>query len=78
MSDARNAINAKTPHVLIALRGGAGTLSEIVLALKAGTPVICLHSPGFTHPAASDMIVVNTVEAVMEAMDKILGNRKRS
>jgi len=78
MSDARNAINAKTPHVLIALKGGAGTLSEIALAIKAGTPVICLHSPGFTHPVARDVIVVNTVEEVMDAMDKILGNRKGS
>jgi uncharacterized protein (TIGR00725 family) len=77
MFDARNVINAKTPHVLIALRGGAGTLSEIALAIKAGTPVICLHSPGFTHPMAGDVTIVNTVEAVMDAMDKILGNRKR-
>jgi hypothetical protein len=77
MFDARNVINAKTPNVLIALRGGAGTLSEIALAIKAGTPVICLHSPGFTHPVAGDVTIVNTVEAVMDAMDTILGKRER-
>ena len=43
MYEARNVINAKTPHCLIALAGGAGTLSEIALALRAGTPVIALR-----------------------------------
>jgi len=74
MSDARNAINVKTSHVLIALQGGAGTLSEIALAIKTGTPVICLHDPGFTHPAAGGIIVVETVEGVLEALDKILAS----
>src|SRR5512143_1921930 len=39
MYEARNVINAKTPHCLIALAGGPGTLSEIALALRAGTPL---------------------------------------
>jgi uncharacterized protein (TIGR00725 family) len=78
MFDARNVINAKTPHVLIALRGGAGTLSEIALAIKAGTPVICLHSPGIIHSMASDVTVLETVEAVMDTMDKILAARREN
>jgi uncharacterized protein (TIGR00725 family) len=42
MGDARNAINVLASHVVIALPGGAGTVSEIALALKAGRPVVLL------------------------------------
>ncbi len=75
MSDARDAINAKTPHVLIALRGGAGTVAEIALAVKSGTPIICLHDPGLTGPAFRDLIVAETVEAVMEILDQMLSTQ---
>jgi len=44
MSDARNAINAKSSDVVIALAGEFGTLSEIAHALKAGKTVIALNS----------------------------------
>ena len=47
MGDARNAVNVLSSDVVIALRGGAGTLSEIALALKAQRPVIALaFDPG--------------------------------
>lgn len=47
MGDARNAINVLSSDVVIALAGGAGTLSEIALALKAGRPVVTLgFDPG--------------------------------
>jgi uncharacterized protein (TIGR00725 family) len=42
MGDARNAINVLSADVVIAMRGKAGTLSEIALALKAGRTVIAL------------------------------------
>ena len=42
MGEARNAINVLSSDVVIALPGGAGTLSEIALALKAGKAVIVL------------------------------------
>lgn len=42
MGDGRNWINVLSSDVVIALRGGAGTLSEIALALKAGRTVILL------------------------------------
>jgi len=75
MSDARDAINAKTPHALIALRGGAGTVAEIALAVKSGTPVICLHDPGLAGPVFRDLIVAETVEAVLEVLDGMLSKR---
>jgi uncharacterized protein (TIGR00725 family) len=52
MGDARNVINVLSSDVVIALAGGAGTLSEIALALNAGRNVIALDfDPGeaFAH-----------------------------
>ncbi|MGJ3247294.1 MAG: cytochrome [Elainellaceae cyanobacterium] len=43
MGNARNAINALSSHVMIACGIGAGTTSEISLALKEQTPVILLN-----------------------------------
>lgn len=42
MGDGRNWINVLSSDVVVALRGGAGTISEIALALKAGRTVIAL------------------------------------
>ncbi len=77
MGDGRTVINAKTPHVLVALRGGAGTLSEIALALKSGTPVIGLHAPKFAVPEGCDYHAAETVDDVMEEI-KILRKRSES
>ncbi|MBP1721279.1 MAG: hypothetical protein H6Q50_791 [Deltaproteobacteria bacterium] len=74
LSDARNAINAKTPDVLVALRGGLGTLSEIALALKSGTPVIGLRCPRFEVAGDIDVIRVATVEGVFEELKRMLGD----
>lgn len=74
LSDARNAINAKTPDVLVALRGGLGTLSEIALALKSGTPVIGLRCPRFEIAGDIDVIRVATVEGVFEELKRMLGD----
>jgi uncharacterized protein (TIGR00725 family) len=43
MGSARNNINVLSCNVVIACAGGAGTLSEIALALKAGRPVIVVN-----------------------------------
>jgi uncharacterized protein (TIGR00725 family) len=75
MADARNVINAKTPEVLIALGGGAGTLSEIALALKAGTPVIGLNAPAFTVAGEQPFFAARSVAEVLEELDRILAGR---
>lgn len=41
---ARNAFNVLSATLCVAIGGGAGTLSEIALALKAGVPVWCWRS----------------------------------
>lgn len=42
MGDARNTINVLASDVVVALPGGAGTVSEIALALKSGRVVVLL------------------------------------
>jgi hypothetical protein len=45
MGHARNSINVLSSDVVVACSGGAGTLSEIALAVKSGKPVILLNFP---------------------------------
>ena len=45
MGDARNVINVLASHVVVALPGGAGTISEIALALKSGRSVVTVGFP---------------------------------
>ncbi|HYL05164.1 MAG TPA: TIGR00725 family protein [Thermoanaerobaculia bacterium] len=47
LGDGRNYVNARSSDVLIALRGGPGTLSEIALAWKLGVPVVLLAAWDF-------------------------------
>jgi uncharacterized protein (TIGR00725 family) len=42
MGNARNCINVLSAHVVVACAGGAGTISEIAIALKTGRPLILL------------------------------------
>lgn len=44
MGHARNVIIVQTADAVIALPGGAGTRSEIALAMKAGAPVVALDA----------------------------------
>jgi uncharacterized protein (TIGR00725 family) len=81
MGDARNAINVLSSDVVIALNGGAGTLSEIALALKAGRPVIALDfdpGTGFAAYAASgDLQSASSVaEAVAMARAAVATGRQ--
>jgi uncharacterized protein (TIGR00725 family) len=72
MADARNAINAKTPHVIIAIDGGWGTVSEIAHAVRCDTPVICLKTPSIDLPRGNRLIACNTVEETLAQLDRLL------
>jgi uncharacterized protein (TIGR00725 family) len=72
MHDARNAINAKTPHIIVALSGGPGTLSEMALAIKSGTPVIGLNSPRFEYTDENLFTPVSSVDEAIRKIDAIL------
>ena len=43
MGQARNAVLIQTSHVLVAISGGYGTLSEIAMALKIGKKVVAIQ-----------------------------------
>jgi uncharacterized protein (TIGR00725 family) len=46
MGNARNAINVLSSQVVVSCgAGGAGTVSEVALALKSGRPVVLLGAP---------------------------------
>lgn len=70
---ARNVLVVKSADVVVALPGGAGTLSEIAYCLQFNIPVISLNSweiPG--------VIKVNTVEAAVTQVKNILDRKNES
>jgi uncharacterized protein (TIGR00725 family) len=44
MGEARNALVVRSAEVVVAVGGGLGTLSEVALAVRAGTPVVGVGS----------------------------------
>jgi uncharacterized protein (TIGR00725 family) len=79
LRDARNVIIARSCHVLIAVGGMFGTLSEIALACKFGVPVVGLRTwsidrPGLTHPPIVE--AKDPEEAVETAFRMIQKERK--
>ncbi len=78
MGSARNNINVLSSDVVIACSGGAGTLSEIALALKAKRPIIVLDfelGEAFSKYVETDQITVcripsEAIEIVRELLCK--------
>ncbi|MCC5636600.1 TIGR00725 family protein [Nostoc sp. CHAB 5844] len=70
MGNARNNINVLSSHVVIACGMGAGTASEIALALKANKPVILLtddrESKNFFQKLSPENVYI--VESVLDAI----------
>ena len=79
MGNARNNINVLSSHVVIACGMGAGTASEICLALKGNKKVILLsvdeESQNFFQKLApKNVYVVNDVENAMALTKEILSH----
>ena len=72
MGDGRNVINVKSSDAVIVVHGGAGTLSEIGLALKAGKKVIAIKSSGGVAKKMAGAVIdgkkVASVDTVREAI----------
>jgi hypothetical protein len=65
LGHARNVLVVRSAQVLIAVKGGYGTLSEVALALKMGKPVVGLQ----TWDVSKKIILVSTPqEAVKKAL----------
>lgn len=80
MGSARNNINVLSSDVVIACGMGAGTASEVALALKANKPVVLLtdhqESQRFFQSLSNDTIFLATrPEAAIQLVKKALTNR---
>ena len=72
MGSARNAINVLSSDVVVACPGGAGTVSEIALALKHGKTVILLNFDiGGVFESYRRMNRLQTVETAEQAIGLI-------
>ena len=74
LGNARNAINVLTSQAIIAIHGSYGTLSEIALALKCGTPIIGLSTWELISPGAAALPITlarTPEEAVNAALTSI-------
>lgn len=79
MGNARNVINVLTSQAIIAVHGAYGTLSEIALALKCGTPVIGLETWELIPPqggSAPEIEVASTPEEAVTLALSLIQRRK--
>jgi uncharacterized protein (TIGR00725 family) len=77
MGNARNSINVLSSDVIIACGTGAGTVSEIALALKANKPVILLNpepeSQNFWQKLSpNNIFVVSSVDAAIATIKTLI------
>ncbi|MFC1543446.1 TIGR00725 family protein [Candidatus Neomarinimicrobiota bacterium] len=69
LGDGRNILNILSSDVVVALPGGAGTLSEIALALKNRKPLLLLGWQ--EHPIKSPELEAAVCGSVSEVIDRI-------
>jgi uncharacterized protein (TIGR00725 family) len=72
LGEARNALVVRSADAVVAVGGAYGTLSEIAFALKAGTPVVGIHTWELSRGGQPDSGVVradSAAEAVRTALD---------
>ena len=79
MGNARNNINVLSSNVVIACGIGAGTVSEIALALKANKKVVLLNDSKeaqvfFMKLSAENVYIVNSFREAIAAAKNILGS----
>jgi len=73
LGHARNAVIVRAAEAVIALPGGAGTLSEVALGLKMGRPVIGLGAFGEVQGV---VLAASPAEAVEKALKlAVIGHR---
>jgi uncharacterized protein (TIGR00725 family) len=74
LGNGRNIINILTSQAVIAVHGSYGTLSEIALAMKCGTPVVSLGSWELSAPGGEEHPLIrahSAEEAVAVALNLI-------
>lgn len=76
MGEARNAINVLTSHVVVAFPGGAGTISEVALALRAHRRVIVAGwdvGDALREAGGESLVSAHTPCDIMSALKHFLG-----
>ena len=76
LGQARNAINVLSSDVVVACAGGAGTLSEVALALKCGKLVVALGfdpGSGFAPWLGKGLVLAGTAEEAYQLVSEHLG-----
>ncbi|MBZ5498722.1 MAG: TIGR00725 family protein [Acidobacteriia bacterium] len=76
LGNARNVINVLTSHAIIVVHGAYGTLSEIALALKCGTPVVALETWTVIPPAGEAPPVIIQAPTPEEAVSAAFASAK--
>lgn len=76
LGEARNALVVRAADVLIAVGGGFGTLSEVALALKVGTPVVGIRTWELAR-AGRPVQAIEPVEDPEEAVERALSLARR-
>lgn len=76
LGDGRNLINILSSDVVVAFQGGAGTVSEVALALKNSRPVLLFDfHPGdwiFSYKENQDWFSVSSVAQAISRIQQIL------
>jgi uncharacterized protein (TIGR00725 family) len=73
--NARNAFNVLSASLCVAIGGGAGTLSEVALAIKSGVPVWAWRSWTVESPAGEsppDLRVFDDADDLIEALEDVM------
>ena len=75
MGETRNALVVGAADVVIAVGGGFGTLSEMALAARAGTPIVGIDTWSLAGRTVDDPVIhVDTAdEAVVHALAAVAG-----
>lgn len=76
MGDGRNIVNVLASRIVVALPGGAGTISEVALALKSGRHVVTvafpLGSPFAPYYQRGQLVDVETPGAAVAEIERLL------
>jgi hypothetical protein len=69
MQMARNVLVVAAGDVVLALGGGAGTLSEIAIAWQLGRPIVALGSRGWSGRLGGEAVDARSAEPIQVAHD---------
>ena len=76
LGEGRNLLIVRLAQVVVAVGGSWGTLSEVALARRRGTPVVSLHGWQVVGPDAdSDVIAVPDAASAVQMSVALLGER---